>query len=64
LGVDEVVDHWRRDCDSGHVFAACELVAEGDPARHQIEELPPIHLVVTEHRCKRLRCSHCGAAAQ
>jgi transposase len=62
--VDEVVDHWPRECGCGHLFADRELVADGDPARHQVEELPPIHVVVTEHRCQRVRCPDCGARAR
>jgi transposase len=59
--VDEFVDHWPSACGCGHVFADCELVADGEPARHQVEELPPIHAVVSEHRCQRVRCPECGA---
>jgi transposase len=59
--VDEFADHWPSECRCGHVFADGELVADGDPARHQLEELPPIHVVVTEHRCQRVRCPDCGA---
>jgi hypothetical protein len=58
--VDDVVDHWPDRCDCGHVFAADELVAAGDPVRHQVEELPPITVTVTEHRCQRVRCPGCG----
>jgi transposase len=59
--VDEVVDHWPAACGCGHVFTDGELVADGEPARHQVEELPPIHVVVAEHRCQRVRCPDCGA---
>jgi len=59
--VDEVIEHWPERCGCGHVFGAGELVGDGDPARHQIEELPPVHVVVTEHRCQRVRCPDCGA---
>jgi transposase len=59
--VDEFVDHWPSECGCGHVFGEAELVADGDPARRQVEELPPIHVVVTEHRCQRVRCPQCGA---
>jgi transposase len=59
--VDEVVDHWPSECGCGHVFAEGELAADGEPARHQVEELPPIQVVVTEHRCQRVRCPDCGA---
>ena len=59
--VDEFVDHWPRACGCGHLFGERELVADGEPARHQVEELPPIQVVVTEHRCQRVRCPDCGA---
>jgi transposase len=62
--VDEVVDHWPRECGCGHVFGDGELVADDEPARHQVEELPPIHVVVTEHRCQRVRCPDCGRRAR
>jgi transposase len=59
--VDELVDHWPRICGCGQEFSQAELVADGEPARHQVEELPPITVTVTEHRCQRVRCPHCGA---
>ena len=58
--VDDVVDHWPDRCDCGHVFAAGELVAAGEPVRHQVEELPPITVKITEHRCQRVCCPGCG----
>jgi transposase len=42
------------------VFAAGELVAVGEPVRHQVEELPVVTVTVTEHRCQRVRCPGCG----
>jgi transposase len=59
--VDEVVEHWPERCGCGHVFCGAELVAVREPARHQVEELPRIATVVTEHRCQRVRCPDCGA---
>jgi transposase len=59
--VDEFVDHWPARCGCGHEFSADELVADGQSARHQVEELPPITVTVTEHRCQRVRCPDCGA---
>jgi len=38
--VDEVVEHWPAGCACGHVFCAADLVADGEPARRQVEELP------------------------
>jgi transposase len=62
--VDEVVDHWPSACGCGHVFAEQELVGDGDPARHQVEELPPITVTITEHRCQHVRCPDCGRRAR
>ena len=59
--VDELVDHWPASCDCGHVFSESDRVAVGDPARHQVEELPVIAVSVVEHRCQRVRCPGCGA---
>lgn len=58
--VDEVVDHWPQHCRCGHPFTAAERVPVSEPARHQVEELPPIMVRVTEHRAQRLRCPSCG----
>jgi len=58
--VDEVVEHWPARCGCGHVFCARERRAVGKPARHQVEELPPITVRVVEHRCQRLCCPSCG----
>jgi len=58
--VDEVVEHWPVGCGCGHVFGEADRVAAGEPARHQVEELPVMAVQVTEHRCQRLRCPGCG----
>jgi transposase len=59
--VEEVVEHWPTGCECGHVFCDAEHVAVGQPARHQVEELPVMAVRVTEHRCQRVRCPSCGA---
>jgi transposase len=59
--VDEVVEHWPRACGCGHVFCEADLVAVGEPARRQVEELPVMAVRVTEHQCHRVRCPGCGA---
>ena len=59
--VDELIEYWPAGCGCGHVFAAGELIAVGDPARHQVEELPLLAVTVTEHQCQRARCPECGA---
>ena len=58
--VDEVVEHWPQKCGCGHVFCAADLVAEGEPARRQVEELPVMAVGVTEHQCHSVRCPGCG----
>jgi len=58
--LDEVVEHWPAGCACGHLFCEQDLIADGDPARHQIEELPVMAVRVTEHRCQHVRCPECG----
>ena len=36
----------------------------GEPARHQVAELPPTAVILSEHRLQRLRCPECGATAR
>ncbi len=59
--VDELIDHWPASCDCGYVFSETDWASRGEPARHQVEELPAIAVQVTEHRCQRVRCPGCGA---
>jgi transposase len=59
--VDEVVEHWPERCRScAHVFAERELVATAEPWRHQVAELPPIAVRVSEHRLHRVCCPECA----
>ena len=58
--VDEVIEHWPERCGCGHVFGEDERVTAGDPARHQVEELPSINVRVIEHRTQRVCCPDCG----
>ena len=54
--VTEVVDHWPERCSCGHVFGADEREPAGAPARHQVAELPPLAVEISEHRLQRLCC--------
>jgi transposase len=58
--IDEVIQHWPKRCGCGHVFVDDERTPVGEPARHQVEELPPITVRVIEHQAQRLRCPQCG----
>ena len=62
--VDEVIELWPKRCACGHVFAFDEHRAVGEPARHQVEELPALTVRVIEHRAQRVRCPQCGAHAR
>ncbi|MCA1698763.1 MAG: IS66 family transposase, partial [Actinobacteria bacterium] len=60
--VDEIVDHYPSSCGGcGHEFARSEQLPSPCPARHQVSELPPVAVVLTEHRLHRLRCPECKA---
>ena len=60
--VDELVEHWPERCQScAHVFDVSELVDAADPWRHQVAELPPIAVRVTEHRLHGVCCRECTA---
>jgi transposase len=57
--VDEVVEHWPQRC------SGCDrALRAGEPAgrahRHQVFELPPIAVTVTEHRAHAVSCPDCG----
>src|SRR5450756_3006056 len=62
--LDELVEHWPRRCRCGHVFCPTERAALGEPARHQVAELPPTAVLLSEHRLQRLRCPACGATTR
>jgi transposase len=59
--VDEVVEHWPERCRScAHVFDELERVDAVEPWRHQVAELPPIAVSVTEHRLHAVCCPECA----
>jgi transposase len=62
--VDELIEHWPKRCACGHLFSEAERCPVGEPARHQVAELPPITVLLTEHRLHRLRCPDCGLTAR
>jgi hypothetical protein len=63
--VDEVREHWPKRCARcGHAFLAEERVDAASIQRHQLTELPPITVRVSEHRLHRVRCPECGREAR
>jgi transposase len=60
--VDEVVEHWPERCWScAHLFGARDRVDAAEPSRHQLAELPPMAVRVSEHRLHRVCCPECAA---
>ena len=60
--VDEIVDHYPDACGGcGRGFDDEQRRRGGRFGRHQVCELPPITVIVTEHRTHQLRCRHCRA---
>jgi transposase len=58
--VDEFVDHYPGRCQGcGHEFSDEERLPSRRPGRRQVAELPPITVLLTEHRSHRLRCPCC-----
>src|SRR5450756_2109377 len=62
--LDELVEHWPQRQRRGHVFCPTEREALGEPARHQVAELPPTAVILSEQRLQRLRCPACGATTR
>ena len=59
--VDQVVEHWPERCPiCAHAFGEDERIDAAPVHRHQVSELPPIAVRVSEHRLHRLACPECG----
>jgi transposase len=59
--VDEIVDHYPDACRGcGREFTIDQRRPDRRFGRHQVAELPPISVLLIEHRTHRLRCSCCG----
>jgi transposase len=60
--VDEIVDHYPDACGGcGRRFDDEQRGPGGRFGRHQVCELPPISVVLCEHRTHQLRCRGCRA---
>ncbi len=60
--VDEIVDHYPDACGGcGRRFDDEQRRPDGRFGRHQVCELPPIGVIVSEHRTYQLRCRRCRA---
>jgi transposase len=60
--VDEIVCHYPLACRGcGRELSTDERRPGGRFGRHQVAELPPISVLVVEHRTHRVRCPDCDA---
>jgi transposase len=60
--IDEIVEHYPQACGGcGREFSEDEQRPVGRFGRHQVCELPPISVMLVEHRTHRLRCPQCTA---
>jgi transposase len=59
--VDQVVEHWPERCRAcAHVFSPDERVDAAAVRRHQVCELPPTAVTLSEHRLHRVCCPECA----
>jgi transposase len=61
--VDHVIEHRPGVCRD------CQQAIAGDApgevvGRHQVAELPPVAVEITEHRALACRCAHCGGLSR
>lgn len=60
--VDVIVDHWPASCEQCQQPLPADPALEvGEPRRHQVSEIPPVRVEVTEHRRHSVRCPACGS---
>lgn len=59
--VDQIVVTWPERCQHcGMALPPDDGLVAAAPVRHQVSELPPVRVEVTEYQLQRLRCPGCG----
>lgn len=56
--VDRIVQHFPSHCEN--CSRDLEPVPDGDPIRHQVSELVPVRIEITEHQRHRVKCPGCN----
>ena len=63
--VDEIVEHWPERCRvCAYVFGESERAEVAAPSRHQVAELPPTVVRVSEHRLHAVCCPECATSTR
>ncbi len=59
--VDHMVVTWPERCQHcGEALPPDDGLIAAEPVRHQVSELPPVRVEVTEYQLQRVRCPGCG----
>ena len=59
--VDQIVVAWPEQCQHcGEALPQDQGWVVAEPVRHQVSELPPVRVEVTEYQLQRVRCPCCG----
>ncbi len=59
--VDHCVVAWPEQCvHCGEALPQDHGLVAAEPIRHQVSELPPVRVAVTEYQLQRVRCPGCG----
>jgi transposase len=53
-----------RHCGKSLPQGPRKLMAQGEPRRHQVTEIPPIQPYITEYQFPNLACAHCGKTSR
>ncbi len=62
--LDAIETHWPTHCPHCATVLPQVALEEGEPARQQVWELPPIRPLVVEHRFPRVCCPQCQRTVQ
>ncbi len=58
--INQIVHHLPTHCGHCNCALPPDAPHKGEPAWHQVAELPPLAAVVAEHQAHALPCAHCG----
>jgi transposase len=62
--VDRVIEVFPAQCRHCDGRLSRRMPMQGEPRRHQVTELPPVEMHITEYQCQCVVCPECGKATQ